>query len=558
MVPVFDIEVMDWSMPIAIGFYDGQDYHEFLKDSEEDDVAWDFLKDLADHYPGITLYAHNAANFDNKFILDSLCRHNQEVRFPSGLAKMVWVEPNIAFQDSYTLLCSSLSSVCKAFDVSGKLEWDHSDTVSVWEMKAKLDSFRAYLKRDCLSLSECLGKYCKMLLGEFNITPSSTLALTSVKALNKVFFPVRDINANEEFETYIRRATYGGRNEVYKKYGEKVNLYDVRSMFVSCYDADIPVGKMKWVKSNLNTGTLAEAKIYVPDMLIGPLPYRLNGKLIFPVGEFQGWWDMNQLRMAAELGCEVTIIRQLGCPEEPILKEFGEVVGHLRESSNPDLSKLWKKFGLRLTGKFGQHRTRSEIRHVLDIEDQVGWCPIDDKEIYYEKLSYMNGHRSPYIKPAVNMRIRSEAEIRHFRVLLGSDPYYCDTDSDFTNKILPTGNKMGDLRLIDYAKRAYFIRRKFYGYVNKWGLLKQRTSGFKDFKLTESDFTRLSEGQELLNEFEGLSDWKGILKGKGLELVTRHRKVSSKFDSSNRIDMGKETVPIKLVGGRIKPPHRTS
>jgi len=72
MVPVFDIEVMDWSMPIAIGFYDGQDYHEFLKDSEEDDVAWDFLKDLADHYPGITLYAHNAANFDNKLPLMSL------------------------------------------------------------------------------------------------------------------------------------------------------------------------------------------------------------------------------------------------------------------------------------------------------------------------------------------------------------------------------------------------------------------------------------------------------------------------------------------------------
>ena len=45
-VPTYDIEAMDWVNPIAVGLFDGLNYREFLKTSEEDDVIWKFLEYL--------------------------------------------------------------------------------------------------------------------------------------------------------------------------------------------------------------------------------------------------------------------------------------------------------------------------------------------------------------------------------------------------------------------------------------------------------------------------------------------------------------------------------
>ncbi len=185
-VPVFDIEAMNWVFPIAVGYFVEDEYHEVLKIDEDCDVIWEFLKELS-KYRGVRLYAHNAANYDNRFILDSLVKHNQAVRLQAGLGKLEWVEPGISFEDSYLILGRNLAACCEAFGVDRKLEWEHSETTSIWEMGSKLESFRAYLKRDCLSLSKSLEAFSRLLLDNFSVTPSSTLALTAMKAFNKLF-----------------------------------------------------------------------------------------------------------------------------------------------------------------------------------------------------------------------------------------------------------------------------------------------------------------------------------------------------------------------------------
>ena len=552
MIPVFDIEVIEWTEPIAVGFFDGTNYKEFLKVSEDFDVVWEFLSYLRDNYPGIKLYAHNATNFDNKFILNSLHQHGEKVRFIAGMGKIIWVDTDISFEDSYLLLGRSLSLLCKAFNVESKLEWEHSETVDIWEMQAKLDSFRAYLKRDCLALSEVLDAFCKELINKFGIVPSSTLALTSVKIFDKKFYPVKNIHSNEDNESFIRYATYGGRNEVYRRYGENLNLYDIRSMYLSCYDVPVPIGKLGWVRPNLDRGILAEAVVKVPkDSLIGPLPYRHKGHLVFPVGEFKGWWDMRELKFSTSLGCDISITRQLDGDEDTVLKEFGDTIFDLRSNcGNRDLSRIWNLLGLRLSGKFGQHRWRTEVKHISEIEDFTGYYPIDESEVYHEASVYQNGHRSPYVKPAVNMRIRSEARIRHLEYLLEASKvgrvYYCDTDSVYTDVDMPLTSLPGGLQLMDYAQRAYFIQCKFYGYVDKLGNLKQRTAGYRDFKLWEVDFKGLLEGQNIQQQFQTISNWRDILKRKGITLVDRYHPVSSLFSGRNRIVDGLDTQPIKL------------
>lgn len=545
MVPTFDIEAMHWTVPIAVGYFVDKEYHEVLKTSEDCDVIWEFLKELS-KYKGLRIYAHNAANYDNRFILDSLTKHQQTVRFLAGLGRLVWVEANVSFEDSYLILGRPLAAVCEALDVPRKLEWKHDETENIWDMKAKLDAFRTYLKRDVLSLSEALDKYSVMLLDLFGVTPSVTMSLTAVKAFGHRFYPLDKIDTNQEHERFIRAATYGGRNEVYRRYGENILMYDVRGMYVSCYDTPVPIGKLHWGSPGIDRGVLAEAKVKVPDMPIGPLPHRYHGRLAFPVGEFQDFWDMVELRSAVEKGVDLTLIRQLQGEEAPVLKDFGTMMENLRQTKNEELSRIWKIFGLRLSGKFGQNRTRTEIKHSKEIEDFTGFYPIDENEIYHERQIALDGSRSPYIKPAVNMRIRAEARVRHLNKLLAAkDLYYCDNDSVYTTRILPCGDNLGDLHLVGFATRAYFIGCKFYGYIDENSVMKQKTSGFSDDKLNEYDFEQILKGRKVNNSTEIFENWKEILKGKGVNLHPRKRSLSLP-ELDNRIMDGIETRPIKL------------
>ena len=443
----------------------------------------------------------------------------------------------------------NLATCCEAFDVPRKLEWKHDETVNPWEMGSRLEVFRAYLKRDCVSLSEVLDSFSKQLVSNFGVTPSSTLALTSIKAFDKRFYPMKQIASNIEFETFTRAATYGSRNEVYQRYGEEINFYDVKRMFMSCYDTPVPIGKMHWRSPNIDEGTLAEARVKVPEMQIGPLPLHYQGRLIFPVGEFKGWWDMVELRNAVKLGVEVTLLRQLEGEEVPILKLFSEVVDNLSNTSNSALGKIWKLFGLRLSGKFGQNRIRTEIKHVRELKEGE-YAPIDKNEIYHEIVVANSCKPSPYIKPAINMRIRAEARVRHLTKLLeAKDIFYCDTDSIYTTSLLPVGDNIGDLKLIDFAQRAYFVGSKFYGYVDKFGRLKQKTAGYRDYQLTEYDLKRILKGEKIPCAFKRIGDWKSVLKGEGVTLADRYFTYKL-ADLSNRV-MGKaETFPIKLLGSK--------
>lgn len=561
-IPCFDIECHSWTEVVAVGFWDGSTYIEFLKTSDDTDPVWEFLSYIRDLYPGIRLFAHNAANYDNKFILNSLIKHDQKVRLEGGTSKLIWTEPQLTFEDSYLLLGRGLASVCCAFDVPRKLYWDHEETRDLWKdvlsndgsrpldirLDSRLDAFRAYLRRDVISLAEALEKYCKVLLDKFGIVPSSTISLTSVKAFNKRFYPVKSIQANEEYENFIRQATFGGRNEIYKKYGEELNLYDVRRMYLSCYDVPVPVGKMMWTTNSLDEGTITNAVVKVPDVLIGPLPKRWRNRLIFPVGTYSGWWDTRELQFACNyLGVDVKVLRQLKCDEEPILEDFGNYVSELSAGANADLAKIWKLFGLRLCGKFGQHRFRTEIAHISDIEDFTGYYPIDKSEIYHERIVKLEGNRSPYIKPAINMRIRSEARIRHLKWMLRAGTVlYCDTDSVYTPTEMPVGEEPGDLHLLDTAQRAYFIKLKLYGYINKWGLLKQISSGYSDFRLCEYDFKRLLEGHEIEGSYSTMGNWRESLLGQGVKMKEKEMTPVSRLRFENRVKDGLDTLPIKL------------
>jgi len=566
-IPVYDIECLNWTYPVAVGLYDGTTYHEFIRQSEEDDPVWRFLLYIQENLKGIKLYAHNAARYDSKFLLAKFQEKKEPVRLEAGLFRLTWLKPRITFEDSSAVLPGKLRDLSEGFGLLHKLDWAHDETDYPWIMAPEaLYDFRAYLKRDCLSLSEVMGKYAELLITKLDVVPSLTLALTSVKAFDKGFYQIKKIESNEDFEKPIRAASYGGRNEIYKMYGENLNFYDIRQAYVACYDVPVPIGKMLWTSPNIDRGSLAFARVKIPkELYIGPLPFRLRGEsvrsLMFPVGEIAGWWDMVDLRYAVkERGCDYTIVKQLEADEAPILKEFADRMFELRNGAPTEIeSRIWKLFGSRLVGKLGQSRWQSRIKATESIEDFTGSIPVDELEEYHEFTEYIHGDRAPYIKPALNMRIRAEARVRHARLLeealkTGS-LYYCDTDSVVTDVDLPIGEGLGDLKLVTKALKGYFIQCKFYGYIRRrtsaggiiYDLLHQVSSGFRDFKLSEEDFEKLLRGElETEGTVMSFTNWKDILKKAEVKRLYKTRTAKSAMSFRNRRRIDQNTFPLEM------------
>lgn len=553
----FDIETLGWDSPIAVGLYDGKNrYIDFLKKGEEDDLIWRFLQYVADRYAPVNLYAHYSSHFDNKFILNALIEHKQKIALDSGLGVLKWLDKRISFIDSHLLLRTSLRKACEMFNIPNKLSWDHTTTIPIYKMDyADRSIFRDYLERDCRSLSAAYSKFAWEIIDTFSIPePSYTLAQTSLKVFN-TYYPLEEISSNPDFHWAIRESLYGARNEIYSRYGEDINLYDIRSMYVSCYDIPVPIGEMKFRSPKMEEGTLAEAIVTVPeDWYIGPLPLRHERRLIFPVGRFKGWWDMVELRYAESLGCKVELKRQIESKEEPILKDFGERICDLRSGSKGDLTRLWKALGLQLVGKFAQSRARSYVKHAETLTDLEGWTPLTDNEEYFEgERKVTKGLQSfllKTVKPAITMRIRAEARIRHHKILLeameGGNIFYCDTDSIYCNATLSLGQNPGELQEIGTASRAYFIMSKFYGFVQYDGTIKQRSSGFSGVKLREEDFQNLLEGKSMLlrQHSPTFSSNDNIIGGEKVKARSRIRTIRTPLNNQNRIIEGHETRPI--------------
>ena len=68
--------------------------------------------------------------------------------------------------------------------------------------------------------------------------------------------------------------------------------------------------------------------------------------------------------------------------------------------------------------------------------------------------------------PEISAYITANARIHLYDKIIESKPYYVDTDSVFTEKIMSTGDELGELKLEFTADRCCFIKPKFYAYEN--------------------------------------------------------------------------------------------
>lgn len=362
-----------------------------------------------------------------------------------------------------------------------------------------------YLHADTELLFKCLEKYqafVNKLGGQVGITLASTALdvwrrggyMGSVKIHRNWHLsdcPDHE-RAPEDAEctgcgiAWARDVLRGGRTEAWtmnyarsKPSDGVLNYADVNSHYSHCMLEAMPVGsaividggEAKHVFSNARTRIgFIDCEVYVPeDCYLPPLPFRMGGKLMFPVGRFRAKWDAVELEALAEVGGHIEKVhRQVWYDAEPIFADF--IIQLF--AYNDKNGELYKKYGAAMAlisklirnstfGKLGirEMRERIMISPSGRVPDFTEFFDMDS-DTFVNKENY----RAPYLAPAIPAHITSLARVRLWRYALrvlraGGRVFYCDTDSlifwlPFTGmvqvharEVLPISGKLGDLKL---------------------------------------------------------------------------------------------------------------
>ena len=407
----------------CISFFDGEICKSFFITDYNNDLNL-MLKDLFKSlfmrkYSGKTMYIHNSSYFDLNFLLKHLLSYphislnpiikdgkfiNLEIKYGKfGIS-------SLNLRDSLLLLPSSLSKLCKAFNVEkAKDIFPHkfvslnnldyvgpvpaynyfdSNKVSLleyteyanrfadqpWNLKAEAIK---YCELDCTSLYEVLCAFSLKIFEKYNINiakcptlPSLAFRIFRVHYLNKdIKLPVL---INSIFED-ISKAYYGGHVDMYipsNDNNEMLYSYDVNSLFPSeMKNNKYPINLLAHFKGDITTKPefvslyentenvgFYKVKLEAPSIEHPIIPRKeINGRSVYQEGDWTGWYYSEELKNASKLGYKYTILEGYIFSSQNIFGDFVEELSKMKESSNKNSAEyiIAKLLMNSLYGKFG-------------------------------------------------------------------------------------------------------------------------------------------------------------------------------------------------------------
>jgi len=474
----------NWIHIYASGIYspnfnNGEPYVLIKKDAPNDE----FIKFIFDALPNKSIiFVHNL-NFDGRFILD-YCEHNNikyKIRLLKGKIIRIIVifkrnnkKIKLIFRDSFVLLLSSLESLTNGFEVKHKkLKLDY-------EIGIDDPRFKDYFTNDLIGLYEVLEK-----ANDYGLLQKATLA-ANVMALFKYENPnIKFERCNEKIDSIFRKSYYGGRTEVFKHLFESKNendvlyYYDFNSLYpyvMEKYPYPLPIADNYEYVEKYDPSKLSICYVYAktpPNLKIPVLPYRTKeGKLIFPTGEFYGFYTSSEINLALSQGYTIDFIHIYQFKEtDYIFKNW--VDKHYQEKMNAPNKTIKTIAKLRLNSLYGKFGQRMELKDLKEISKEeafndtehikykIGshyYIEVDKKDIY-----------SDFIHSEIASFITSNARVELYEMMLkaGLDNiYYCDTDSILTSTKLPDeyadDKILGKMKLEHIVKNYVAIAPKLY------------------------------------------------------------------------------------------------
>jgi len=561
------------------------------------EVLWnDLFKFITDN-SGLfkNIFVHNLGSFDGLFLHKALSNKYPEPEMVNTLIddnnKFIQITLNINnfsinWKDSYRLFSVSLDDLCKVFNVPGKTaKYDTRFNDIKFFRNARLSNlFIKYSLQDSVALYHALTKAQEIYSSKYSVDIAETLSSSS---LSLKIFRALFLNTNIPVlkgieDSFIRRGYFGGHTDYFKAYAKKLFYYDVNSLYPFAMLKDMPHEMIKFHKNMFNIKLedffgFCLCEVTTPKNILKPvLPYKHNGKTIYPTGTWIGVYFSEELKAIVKLGYHVRLIKGY---EFSRINLFSGYVHHFynqkkqafgaeRWIAKMHLNQLYGVFGrkqesIKTLNVYNRdlpfHIGTKFIKTIISINDEISTILISnnvDSNIIKELNSKFDTNISSFYTEvksnvAIAAAVTSYGRIHMIPFILNGGTVYTDTDSIFTTTPLDPLLLGKDLGLMkdelegSVIEEAYFLGIKRYGYwytKNDVRIEQSVFSGIKRNSLTFSEITELFKGATLIKSVENRF-YKSF---KDLSIQIKNVNVSIKMDAAKPL-INNTFIPINII-----------
>lgn len=501
----YDLEWIPGRMQVrCAGVYDGKRYRSY----RGPDAMKRFLrKELSSANRGKVFYAHAGGTHDVQFVLETLVRSNAIEQYSVSAAmagssaiivrikqgKNVWT-----FCDSFWLLRGSLREIGASMGLekgggdgylcpgtSGRTKvklvphtLNNKTKRVVYSRKevyvgcghekgtcmfyAPIGELVDYNEQDCRILWEAIRRFETEVL-ELGGELKHTIASTALR-LFRARFLKRAIHTSGVVNEHARESYTASRVEVFRDRAPNGGFsFDINSSFPHSMLEPAPGNLIRTNRSLTDGGLyLAKASVMVPDMAVPPIPYRHDGRVYFPTGTWDGWFMNTDLDYLQEKGGRVLGVERV-YHFEPFteLGDYVSVVYELRRTETDPFRRLVYKYLLNsLYGKFAERSLKERI--LIRPESTKGLRRIVPG-IFAELRDVKVNHT--HVPVASHITALSRRLLTRYiddAIATGGTVFYCDTDSVFTDVVMPTSDKLGGMKCEKEFASAVFMAPKLY------------------------------------------------------------------------------------------------
>jgi hypothetical protein len=313
----------------------------------------------------------------------------------------------------------------------------------------------------------------------FKIRKTATIASTALQIYLKNFAPIDfsqykenryEIDINNIYKCY-----YGGRVEAFfiGKKRDNIKYVDFNSLYpyvMKNFLYPNPFSSVYRGKSiDIENGIVC-CKVKVKTNTYLPvLPLRYDKKLLFPVGEFTGYWIIQELNTALNEG-QVEIKEIYWSYEySEVIDLFSDYVNYFYDkrikSKNKADSYMYKVLMNSLYGKFAEKRRLTKYVNLdqADVFDPIVHRYAQQTEVYipYSNNVILSAYVTSYgrilLYNAMKKVLKNDCQL-----------LYCDTDSiiykgDYN---FPISNRLGELKIEHYVKMVEIRGAKYYMFID--------------------------------------------------------------------------------------------
>jgi hypothetical protein len=553
-----------------------------------------FWLSLINGAPGCTVYFHNWSGYDSILSLGALLSlHDSGLKFLPVVrdGRIISLEVSqvlkgkntrlLIIKDSFKLLPSALAKLAKDFKVGqqkkhfphyfnpleqiGSMDYvgpipayeffePKRTTLEDWEKMAAhygdtwsfMEVARDYLHSDCVCLHQVLVAFFKELNTQFSLNPIQNLSIPGVafKAWKQHQLPLlhsdklQVYDLSKSLDSIFRGAYHGGIVDVYRPHLVGGGYYyDVKSLYPTAMCRPMPVGVPTQVTLTPDQFIQGEffgylkAQVEAPvNEYIGLLPIKLNGRLICPVGTFEGFFFSEELRFALVNGYQLLGITEAWAFQrgdntfKTLIEQLNTIKVEAQLAGKPVLRNIAKLMMNSMYGRFGMH-VDEEISAIVSLEalnNLVGTCQVISNikigELYL--VSYLprlplgeqvKGTRKHILPRPMETNVPIAAAVTAYSRMIingykldalnaGLELYYSDTDSLVLNGPLSSHlvdpAEMGMLKLEHEIAEGYFVAPKIYWFQTPDGNIVSKCKGYPG-NLTRAQVESLYHGENL-------------------------------------------------------------